>query len=126
MTNIQPTTIIPGARRAVDKDGNPLFTKKGKKRIPAWEAPEPDHYVLHFKSAGSRRLAEAELGVCDADELKAMMSPAQLKKYTVSVPIYRGVDASIATHIRSQHRRAERKAANDSSALGFIKGLITE
>jgi len=125
MNKIQPRTCVPGAQRAVDKDGSPLFGKKGKKRIPIWNMPEPDHYVRHFKSAGSRRLAESELGIHDADELKAMMTLKQLDKYTVKVPVYRGLDVKLAKYIRSQRRRSERKMSKDNSALGFIKGLVT-
>lgn len=127
MDKIQSKTVVPGARRAVDKDGNPLFVKKGKKRIPVWDMPEPIYHVRHFKSAGSRCLAESELGIDrDDNKLKLMMSPEQLDKYTDKVPVYRGLDASLARYIRGQHRRSERKTAEGNSALGFIKGLITE
>ncbi len=133
MNKNQPKTIVPGACRAVNDDGKPTFSKRGKKKTPLWDMPEPLYFDRHFKNAGTRRLAEAELQIDEKSQFKskkliAMLSPNQLKRFTVEVPVYRGLDASIASHMRSQHRRATRKAENDKptnkSALGFISDLI--
>lgn len=140
----QPKTVVPGARRAVDEKGKPAFGKKGRKRIPLWDMPEPLYYDHHFKDAGSRRLAEAEvlrrsgdidkilienirkdLRAMKSRDLVKLMSPKRLDMHTVAVPVYRGVDSKIANHIRSQYRRAERKSTSDKSALGFIKDLVS-
>lgn len=132
----QPRTIVPGARRAVDDDGKPAFNKHGKRKIPLWDMLEPIYFDRHFKNAGIRRLAEAELQI-DEDEdekaqfkskkLIAMLSPNQLDRFTVEIPVYRGLDAKTANHMRSQHRRAVRLAQNDkstrTSALDFISDL---
>lgn len=84
-----PQAMVPGATRRIDPDT--LIPMTGKKGVPLWDMPTPTRYEQHTR----RRLDQ---------KTKKVITDKVL------VPVYRGVDASIARMIRSEFRRTQRKA----------------
>ena len=84
-----PQTVVPGATRRINPET--LLPMTGKKSVPLWDMPVPLRYVEHVR----RRL--------DKKTKKVVTDK-------VAVPIYRGVDASLARMIRGEYRRTARKA----------------
>lgn len=85
-----PLTVVPGATRRIDPET--LLQMKGEKGVSLWNMPTPLRYVEHTR----RRLNK---------KTKKVITDK------VSVPIYRGVDASLARLIRAEYRRTQRKVA---------------
>lgn len=86
-----PLTVVPGATRRIDPE-TLLQAVTVKNKVPLWDMPAPLRYVEHVR----RRLDK---------KTKKMVTDK------VAVPIYRGVDASLARMIRGEYRRTQRKAA---------------
>ena len=82
-------TMVPGATRRVNPDT--LLPLMGKNDIALWDMPTPIRYVDHV-----RRRLDPKTKTVRTDK--------------VSVPVYRGVDTSLARLIRADYRRAQRKA----------------
>jgi len=97
-------TVVPGARRATDDKGVPLFDKKHR---PVWRMPKPASYAQHFKSAGMRRKFE-----------RGEISEAEAKK---AVPIFRGYPNEVFQAFRHAHLRKQRKRRE---ALGNVARTI--
>jgi len=86
----EPAIMVPGATRRINPDTLlPEFAVKNK--VPLWNMPTPIRYVEHVR----RRLDE---------KTKTVITDK------VAVPIYRGLDATLARLIRAEFRRNQRKA----------------
>ena len=83
----EPRTITPGAVRQINPDTLlPAVDAKGK---PLFDLPQPIRFAEHTRRRKIR-------GKVVTDKVK--------------VPVYRGVPASLANHIRGQMKRTRRKA----------------
>lgn len=80
---------VPGASRQLDPDT--LLPENDKRGRPLWTMPRPYAHTTHIHPA------KKEFG----EERGTVV--------TVSVPVYRGVDAQTARYIRSQIKRRIRK-----------------
>lgn len=86
----EKTSVIPGATKVTDDDGNQMFDHKGR---PLWNLAKPIKHVTHFKNAGMRRLYEN--------------GEITLRQATHQIPVYRGVGIDVARMIRN-HKRQQR------------------
>ncbi len=82
-----PSTVIPGAQKAMSNGIVPVQLTDEKRR-PIWRKPNPVYYVEH-KTNGR----------------------------VTKVPIYRGCDASRARYHYAQERRTARKALEKKNVV---------
>lgn len=89
---MEKTSVIPGATKVTDEQGNQMFDRKGR---PLWNPAKPIKHVTHFKSDGMRR--------------RYYNGEVSLQEATHNIPVYRGVPIEVARMIRSHNRRRRRR-----------------
>lgn len=90
----EPRTITPGAVRQINPDTLlPAVDEKGRS---LFDMPQPIRFAQHTRRRKIRgRVVEDK----------------------VKVPVYRGVSAALARHIRGQMKRARRKALEKAKLM---------
>lgn len=105
-----PMTVVPGAQKDIDPET--MLQKQDKRNRPLWVMPKP---------IGSVETLQVKEQAYKDDDGKVKRKKVKLM---TRFPVYRGTSADYARYVRSQMRRALRKAKERAAVERSIEDQI--